>query len=629
MSNSYNEPDFSFKINGSPASPELLEDIIQVVVEESLHLPSMFTVVVSNPYYSGRIKDTAWSLSSGNGAPSPQNKSGVGGVGASLDQLLKIGSEVNLGFTSSSTASSRDPIESESLFEGEITAVETHFTEDAQAPIVIRGYDKSHRLHRGRLNRTFQNLTDSDLVNQITNEVGIRAGTIQATSIVHEHIFQQNQTNMELIRERAARNGYDIYVRNGKFNFCKPNSEREIRLAWLTDISSFRVRANTAEQVQEVQVNGWDINKKSPISENVRSASIDLTNTGQGNGVKASQVFGRSTKLTIVDQPVFSSDEAKTMAQSIFDEISGEFIQADATGTGNPDIRAGRVVNIATISSDSGEDQAARTLGPYAGKYFITECRHLYQRGVYTTDFSVRGSRGGNLLSVLAPQNNLNPSHTFLVGIVTNIEDPQGLRRVKVTFPTLTNEHESNWARVVTLGAGSSRGMDWLPEVNDEVMVAFEHGDIQRPYVIGSVWNGKDLPAQNQAVLQGKVNIRTLQTRVGHKIQFVEETSGSAQKGILIETMGGHKIDISDGEKSIQIKSSSGHLISLDDQGSSVTITSTSGHKLEFSPAGVTLSSAGNLTIKAAGNIDISAGMNMDIKATAMVGVKGSMINLN
>ncbi|MHC5732095.1 MAG: phage baseplate assembly protein V, partial [Nostoc sp.] len=101
----------------------------------------------------------------------------------------------------------------------------------------------------------------------------------------------------------------------------------------------------------------------------------------------------------------------------------------------------------------------------------------------------------------------LQPGQTFLVGIVTDNKDPQGWGRVKVKFPTLTEDHASNWARVVAPGAANGRGFDCLPEVNDEVLVGFEHGDIHRPYVLGGVWNGKDAPPEkvDDSIQRGKV----------------------------------------------------------------------------------------------------------------------------
>ena len=123
------------------------------------------------------------------------------------------------------------------------------------------------------------------------------------------------------------------------------------------------------------------------------------------------------------------------------------------------------------------------------GKYYITETHHTFSEHVYKTAFSVRGLRGGDLLSLLSPPTQLHPGQTLLISKVTNIEDPVGLGRGRVQFPTLTEDHESQWARVVAIGAGKGRGFDCLPE---EVLVGFEHGDIHRPFIIGGLWNGSD-----------------------------------------------------------------------------------------------------------------------------------------
>jgi uncharacterized protein involved in type VI secretion and phage assembly len=215
------------------------------------------------------------------------------------------------------------------------------------------------------------------------------------------------------------------------------------------------------------------------------------------------------------------------------------------------------------------------------------------------TEFSVRGLRGGNLLTALSPVNRLQPGQTFLVGIVTDNKDPKNLGRVKVKFPTLAEKENSNWARVVAIGAGKSRGFDCLPEINDEVLVAFEQGDIHRPYVIGGVWNGKDAPpnpAANDVGPKG-VRLRTFQTRVGHKIQFVEEDKGPrSKKGVYIETAGGHKLSINDSQRLVEIVTKGGQTLRLDDKKRSITLD-------------------------AKGNIDINAG--------GIVTITGRMIKLN
>jgi uncharacterized protein involved in type VI secretion and phage assembly len=191
------------------------------------------------------------------------------------------------------------------------------------------------------------------------------------------------------------------------------------------------------------------------------------------------------------------------------------------------------------------------------------------------------------LLATIAPSHQLQPGQTFLVGIVTDNEDPQGWGRVKVKFPTLTEDHASNWARMVSMGAGANRGFDCLPEIDDEVLVAFEHGDIHRPYILGGVWNGEDTPpnTMKENVEDGKVRLRTFKTRTGHQIQFVEEKQNASKAGVRIETANGHQIYLNDSDGSISIESTK------------------------------------DLQIKAVGAIDISAGGNIT--------VKGSMIYLN
>jgi hypothetical protein len=131
------------KIDGNEAPEDLMEDILQISVEESLHLAGMFTLVIQNAYAPGREQDKPW-----------KHK-----------DLFAIGKSIRIAFGSSTTeAQEFQAQKTGDVLEGEITAMETHFTSGSQAPMIIRGYDISHRLHRGRYNRSFQNMTDSDIV---------------------------------------------------------------------------------------------------------------------------------------------------------------------------------------------------------------------------------------------------------------------------------------------------------------------------------------------------------------------------------------------------------------------------------------------------------------------------------
>jgi uncharacterized protein involved in type VI secretion and phage assembly len=101
-----------------------------------------------------------------------------------------------------------------------------------------------------------------------------------------------------------------------------------------------------------------------------------------------------------------------------------------------------------------------------------------------------------------------------VVGIVTNNQDPEKLGRIKVRFPWLSDVNESAWARLSTPLAGKGRGFYYLPEIEDEVLVAFEFGDINRPIIIGSLWNGENIPKGTEE------GILTIQN-VDHKINII------------------------------------------------------------------------------------------------------------
>ncbi len=576
------------EINGEPAPQKLLDDILQIAIEESLHLSGMFTIVVRNSALPGQTDTKFWEH----------------------EPRFAIGKSIRIGFTNSATESKEyNAQKTDWLLSGEVTAIETHFTSGSQAPIIIRGYDASHRLYRGHHNRSFQNMTDTDIVTKIIGEAGIQTGTLDSSGTPHAYVFQENQTNIEFLRERASRIGFELFVQDGKLHFRKPKKDRSLELKWMQGLDSFQVRISSAEQVGEVEVRGWDYKQRRAIVANRKSAKI-LTETGYGDGKDTSSAFQQkpaAPKLIVVDQPIASDEEAEDMAQALFNELSDEFVHADAVAQGHPDIRPGRVVDI-----------KGDLMGKYEGQYYITETHHTYIERVYRTAFSVRGLRGGNLLSLIAPSKQLQPGQTFLIGIVTDNEDKENLGRVRVKFPTLTEEHVSDWARVVAIGAGGDRGFDCLPEKDDEVLVGFEHGDIHRPFVIGGLWNGLNQPpekVEDSVVENGGVRLRTFKTRTKHILQFIEEDKGNSQAGIHLTSADGHEVYLNDSDRYIEVRTKGGHYLRLDDKQQYIELTSNNGHQLKLDDRinKVSLSSKGSLSVTAATNLDLTATAGVDL----------------
>lgn len=206
-----------------------------------------------------------------------------------------------------------------------------------------------------------------------------------------------------------------------------------------------------------------------------------------------------------------------------------------------------------------------------------------------------------NGLNLLMPKDQDCHFYGVTVGLVTNNKDPEGLGRVKVKFPWLSAEEESYWARVLTPMAGNDRGIYFLPEVNDEVLVAFEQGDINFPYILGALWNGKDKPPGKND--DGKNNQRIIKSRSGHQI-ILDDTDGKEQ--IIIEDKTGKNKIVIDSPKntmSIQIEQD----LTIKTKGK-IALTSSDGDiSIECK----------NLSIKTQENYQLEAGTNCTIKAQA------------
>lgn len=128
-----------------------------------------------------------------------------------------------------------------------------------------------------------------------------------------------------------------------------------------------------------------------------------------------------------------------------------------------------------------------------------------------------------------------------VTGIVTNMDDPDVLGRVKIKFPWLKEDDESRWARVMSFMAGNDRGGVFRPEVGDEVLVLFEHGDMRYPYVIGAVWNGQDkIPSERGN--DGDNNVRLIKSRSGHKV-ILDDTPGSEKVTVIDKN--GNSVELS------------------------------------------------------------------------------------
>lgn len=208
-------------------------------------------------------------------------------------------------------------------------------------------------------------------------------------------------------------------------------------------------------------------------------------------------------------------------------------------------------------------------------------------------------------------ETNVRQINGVVLGVITNNQDPNHIGRVKIYFPWLSDDNETDWVRIASLMAGNERGSYFLPEVDDEVLVAFEQGDINYPYVIGFLWNQEAKPPQSNE--NGQNNIRKITSRSGHEIIFNDDDT-SGQEKIEIHTNSGHKIVLDDsiGQEKIEIVDKTGN--------NKMTIDSVQN--------AISIESAMQLKIKS-NIVEIEGTTSLTLKSNAVLTIQGLPVKIN
>lgn len=575
---------YRLMVNGSAATPELERAVVSVTVDERLHVPTMFEIQIRVDPHDMKFVDEP-----------------------AIGEGKEV--EIRVGYAD----------QEQSLCIGKVTSLDVDL--DEQMPVLIaRGYDLSFALHRDVKSRSFVKQTDSDIAKTIAGESGGLTANVDATSEVHPYLLQHAQTNYDFLLDRAQRIGYELRVVGKELRFRKPAPEGSpVELTWGVNLKRFYPRLSVAEQVDEVQVRSWDVTNKQTIIGTATSAQT-APKIGEGREAKvvANGVWG-SAKQVVPDAPVATEQEATTLAQAMLDGLTSSFIQATGECNGDPKLRVGATVDVKGIGKRFG------------GTYYLTAVRHTIGKTAgHQVSFTAGTQRPQTVTSLLMQQPRTPLAPHVTIGIVTNNEDPENLARVKVKFPTLFDNDESFWARLATPMAGKERGWLIMPEINDEVLVAFEHGDPDRPYILGSLWNGVELPPKGTKTIvqSGSVNQRIWRSRTGHLFLF-DDTDGDEAIRIIDKTDQNHITITSKDNKlvvelqgDIEVKSVNGQ-ISMTAQ-KDILIESQSG-KVSLKGVTAELDAKQTASMKSGTSFDVQAGTSFAAKASTSAEVNGSV----
>ena len=515
------------------------------------------------------------------------------------------------------------------VFVGEIVALEPSLSARGTHTLTIRAYDLSHRLHIGTKSRTFLNMSESDIVSEIARELGLRTGIVD-TLPKQKYIIQNNLTDYEFLAMRAKRVGCLFSVVANKLNFHKPEKMGTgPTLALGKDLRGISLRMSAARQAQKINVRGWDFRaKKEILGTNVPEVVWNENAIGKAGGAAAKTAFGFNGISTLTTLAPQTKDEADLIAKAASFDQEGDFTEADGVAFGDPKLVAGMQIELIEMGKK------------YSGKYYVTQATHIYNATGYEVHFTIAGRYPQTMNQLLngTPVGAIESGtiHGVVVGIVTNVQDPENLGRVKVRFPWLADvsaKVESDWARIAAPMAGKARGFYFLPEVEDEVLVAFEHGNPNFPYIVGNLWNGKDAPPENNSVAhtgEGTIH-RMLVTRSGHKVIF--DDSNSKKSILIVDATGKQSMFFDSVNSMIEIKTNGDMKIGVTGNldisvGGNMTVEARGKFKTT-GQGGVEILTNSNMKLDAKMNLDMKGAMGVKLETPLQMAIDGATINMS
>ncbi|WP_139983205.1 phage baseplate assembly protein V [Nocardioides litoris] len=480
------------------------------------------------------------------------------------------------------------------LLSGEVTAIALEQGDRPAPELVVTVDDRACRLGRGTQNKAFTNHSHSDLVSKMASAAGLSLGGQDASVLPKTQLpyVLQAGTHLAMLQEICARAGLVWWVQGKQLKIAAAGAgsgTATLRLG-TPDLTSFSVRA-TATGPEKVEVRGWNPDQQAAITgtyETKRTKESEFVASAAGR--KAAT--GVTTAVALAADRPLDAAEADTLAKARFAEAASASVVATGTGVVAPALTLTTAVTV---------DNA----GPASGTYRLSRIEHTYNRSGFTTRFTAGPVRPSGLVDLLGGS---RPSAGLDVpgvhpAVVSDVKDPDNKGRVKVTWKVVDDLVESAWGRIVTLGAGKSRGMVLFPEVGDEVLVAFEHGDSRRPVVLGGLYSTKNTLPSADTLDQDKVKFRRITSRLGHVVELADGTS-PAEQHVLI-TLEGKKDKIRLGKDQVDVVS----------DGTPIKLTN--------GQASITLAKNGDVTIEG-NNIELKAKSEIKLTATSKVTVKGN-----
>ncbi len=475
----------------------------------------------------------------------------------------------------------------ETIFKGIVIKHGLKARMEKPSMLVVEAKDQSVKMTVGRKNRYFQDISDSDMFEEILGEYPL-SNNLESTQESHQEMVQYYCTDWDFVLSRAEKNGMLVIPDDGEVNIKKPvvESEASLTLVYGATVLEFEVEMDARNQFSSIKGNSWDYSNQELVESEAEDPGID-----QAGNLQEADLSGviNLDKLELNHGGRVSEQELQGWADAAAVKSSLSKIRGRVKCQGFSEIKPGNTIELEGIGNR------------FYGLMFVSGITHQFADNQWTTDIYTGlspewFSRSEEIIDTKAA--GLLPGINGLqIGIVTALEgDPDGENRIKIKCPIINNDNEGIWARISTLDAGENRGAFFRPEIDDEVILGFLNDDPRDPIVLGML-NSSAKPAP------------------------LTESDENNEKGFVSRS--GMKVVFNDDKISTTIETPSGNKIVLNEDEGSILIEDENSNKAEMTSDGIAFESASDIIIKASGDVNIE-GTNINIKASGSFKAEGS-----
>ncbi len=486
-------------------------------------------------------------------------------------------------------------------FKGLVTEVRFESSVHETNIVTLVARSQTIKLDGPRRNAFHFDKKASEIIEELAGNGGMSCD-VEATEGQMAYSVQYRETDYQYLMRLASANGLFAFYDNDQLRAVGTGNYRTVELQWRDSLGAFTVGVGTASQ--KSKVHGWDVEKKQAL-DGEESSSLGTPS------VKASKDMFADTGFIMAAKASDQASIGRTAERGSKTAVGGMVVCSGESIV--PELTMGCC---AKVNGMDGLD----------GLYWIKSISHVIdESGKYHNEFKSTPVDMAFPGKVAARP----PITDLQSALVVDNEDPDKLGRVKVRFPWDDSQDQTLWLRVMTPHAGNERGWYCIPEVDDEVLVGFEYGNPDLPIVLGSLFNGKDVP-HGDAVKSGN-EAKMFMTKGGNMISFgdgsgseeIKISQGDGDNAIIIG-MSGPSITIeSSGDISIK-----GKTIALESTTGDITVKSAGAVKQE-STADMEIKGGMNLKAEGSMNCELKGGVQTKLEGGAMVEVKGGLVKIN